>query len=83
MMGFASDTCFLATLGSQAELQAGTCQQIRVYLSDRSDASKITGNACTGNDVNCVVLSSDSSVHTLDLSSETTTGINIPAADDQ
>ena len=77
LLGIANNTCFLAMLGSQVELQAGTYQQIRVFLSDSSDAGKLTSNNCSGNDVNCVVESG--TAHTLELSSEATTGMKIPS----
>lgn len=79
LLGLASNKCFLATLGSKVELQAGHYQQIRVFLSDTSDFNKVSGNSCTGHDVNCVILGSDSSEHTLNLSSESQTGIKIPS----
>lgn len=68
--------CFLATLGDALELQAGSYQQIRIMLASNSAAS-VSGNKCSSGN-NCVVLSADSSVHTLDLSSEAQTGIKIP-----
>jgi hypothetical protein len=79
LLGLANNQCFLATLGSQVELQPGTYQQIRVFLSDSSDFSKLSGNSCAGHDVNCVILNSDGSEHTLNLSSESQTGIKIPS----
>jgi hypothetical protein len=79
MLGIANNNCFLAMLGSNVELQAGSYQQIRIFLSDNSDASKLSVNSCaSGTGVNCVQLA-DSSFHALDLSSETTTGIKIPS----
>ena len=76
LLGLANNQCFLATLGDSLQLQAGTYQQIRVILA--SNSTSISGNAC-GSTANCVVLNSDSSVHTLLLSSEAQTGIKIPS----
>src|SRR5215469_14517243 len=42
-----STECFLAMLGSKVELQAGTFQQIRVFLAP--DGTSISNNHCTGN----------------------------------
>jgi hypothetical protein len=78
LLGQANNQCFLATLGDAQQLQAGNYQQIRLILADNSTGSNITGNAC-GSAANCVVLSADSSVHTLQLSSESQTGIKIPS----
>lgn len=76
LLGLASNQCFLATLGDSMQLQAGSYQQIRVILA--SNSASITNNAC-GSAANCVVLTSDNSVHTLNLSSEAQTGIKIPS----
>src|SRR6266702_4210908 len=76
LLGQANNQCFLATLGATQQLQAGTYQQIRLILADNSVT--ISNNAC-GKSANCVVLSSDSSVHTLQLSSESKTGLKIPS----
>lgn len=78
MLGIANNQCFLATLGSDTPLTAGTYQQIRIFLMDNKATTKPTGNKC-GNDANCVVLAADNSIHTLDLSSEVQTGIKIPS----
>ena len=77
LLGTATSQCFLATLGATTQIPPGSYQQFRVILLDNS-ASKPSGNKC-GNDANCVVLGSDSSVHTLQLSSESKTGIKIPS----
>jgi hypothetical protein len=77
LLGLANNQCFLATLGDALELQAGNYQQIRVILADDSAASKIKNNACAGSS-NCVILN-DGSTHTLQLSSESKTGIKIPS----
>lgn len=79
LLGTANTTCFLATLGSNVALTAGSYQQIRVILLDNSKASQVAGNKCDPNSANCVVLGSDSSVHALALSSESQTGIKIPS----
>ncbi len=76
LLGQANNQCFLATLGDAQQLQAGNYQQIRLILADNS--VNIPNNLCT-NSANCVVLSSDSSVHTLQLSSESKTGLKIPS----
>lgn len=76
LLGQANNQCFLATLGDAQQLQAGSYQQIRLILADNS--ASVTNNAC-GSGANCVVLASDSSVHTLQLSSESKTGIKIPS----
>ena len=71
--------CFLATLAPGTQITAGTYQQIRLILLDNNSGATISGNECTGNAANCVVLAADSSVHTLQLSSEAQTGIKIPS----
>jgi hypothetical protein len=76
LLGQANNQCFLATLGATQELQAGTYQQIRLILA--ANSLSLSGNAC-GAAANCVILTSDSSVHTLQLSSESQTGIKIPS----
>jgi hypothetical protein len=79
MLGTANTTCFLASLGSNVALTAGSYQQIRVILLDNSKASQVSGNKCDNASANCVVLGSDSSIHALALSSESQTGIKIPS----
>lgn len=66
--------CFLAQLGSTTELQAGTYEQIRVYLAP--DSVSVSGNNCSGTN-NCVVYNGQMSP--LELSSETQTGMKIPS----
>jgi hypothetical protein len=78
LLGIANNQCFLAMLGSTVELQQGSYQQIRVYLADNSATNAVAGNKCSTG-VNCVVLASDGSTHSLDLSSESKTGIKIPS----
>jgi hypothetical protein len=75
LLGQAKNQCFLATLGDAQELQAGKYQQIRLILADNN--ANVPNNVCS-NAANCVVLSKDNSVHTLQLSSEAKTGLKIP-----
>jgi hypothetical protein len=80
LLGQASNQCFLASLGSTQQLQPGKYQQIRIILSDNSPSvvnKTLPTNLCTNGAANCVVLN-DGTVHTLQLSSESTTGIKIP-----
>ncbi len=74
-----NNNCFLAMLGSQTQIPAGSYQQIRIILMANGQGNTITGNKCAGNDANCIVLAADNSVHTLLLSSEAQTGIKIPS----
>ncbi len=76
LLGQANNQCYLATLGDAQQLQAGNYQQIRLILADNS--MSISNNACNGS-ANCVVLASDGSIHTLQLSSESKTGLKIPS----
>ncbi len=76
LLGQANNQCFLASLGDNVQLQAGSYQQIRLILANNS--LSLSGNAC-GSAANCVVLTSDGSVHALQLSSEAQTGIKIPS----
>lgn len=78
LLGLANNQCFLASLGDAQQLQAGTYQQIRIILA--SDSASIPSNACGNGSANCIQLTSDSSFHTLNLSSEAQTGIKIPAS---
>lgn len=76
LLGQANNQCFLASLGSTTQLQAGDYQQIRLILADNSTA--VTGNKCGSNGANCVVLN-DGTAAKLNLASEAQTGIKIPA----
>ncbi len=76
LLGQANNQCFLATLGSTTQLQPGSYQQIRIMLA--ANTASPTGDKCNGS-ANCVVLSSDNSVHPLLLSSEAKTGLKIPS----
>jgi hypothetical protein len=78
LLGLANNQCFLATLGSETELQAGSYQQIRIVLATTAPLSG-SSNPCGGNSANCVVLKADGSAHPLDLSGESQTGIKIPS----
>ncbi|HEU5404369.1 MAG TPA: DUF4382 domain-containing protein [Terriglobales bacterium] len=78
LLGQANNDCFLASLGSNTDLQAGTYQQIRVILSNNSPTTG-NSNPCGGNTANCVVLKSNGQAYPLNLSSETQTGIKIPS----
>ena len=75
LLGQANNQCFLASLGDALQLQAGNYQQIRLILAD--NAASVSANACNGS-TNCVVLQ-DGTIHTLELSSESKTGIKIPS----
>ena len=75
----AQTNCVLAQLGS-ASLPAGNYQQIRLLLVSNAPAASdavSSSNACAGNGYNCVVLT-DNSIHELDLSSQSNTGLKIP-----
>lgn len=76
LLGQANNQCFLANLGSTTQLQPGNYQQIRIILAANNAAAG--GDACNGT-ANCVVLSSDNSIHPLLLSSEAKTGLRIPS----
>ncbi len=78
LLAQANNQCFLATLGDNMQLQAGSYQQIRLMLADNSTG--LTTNAC-GTAPNCVMLTSDpaNTPHALLLSSEAQTGLKIPS----
>lgn len=77
LLGQANNQCFLATLGSTTQIQAGTFQQIRIMLA--ANNATVSGNKC-GSTANCVMLNSNPSTpQALMLSSESQTGIKIPA----
>lgn len=72
--------CTLAQLGSNVSLPAGDYQQIRLLLlsNNPSPTEPVpANNACGAAGFNCVVLSDDS-VHVLNLSSQSNTGLKIP-----
>jgi hypothetical protein len=80
LLAQASTECFLAMLGSKKEIQAGTYQQIRVFLAPNNTST--SANQCSsapGNAANCVVLAADNSVHALQLASEAQSGLKIPS----
>jgi len=72
-----ANQCFLAQLGS-AGIQPGTYQQIRILLGGSSVT--VANNKCASS-INCVMLTSDpmNTPQTLQLSSESQTGIKIPS----
>ncbi len=77
LLGQANNQCFLATLGSTMEIQPGTFQQIRIFLAANNVV--VSGNKC-GSTANCVMSSSNpGTAMPLLLSSESQTGIKIPA----
>lgn len=77
LLGVANNQCFLATLGATTALQPGSYQQIRIVLAS---TSTVVANSVCGSSANCVVLSSSPNVaQPLLLSSESKTGIKIPA----
>jgi Domain of unknown function (DUF4382) len=77
LLAQANNQCFLATLGSTAEIQPGSYQQIRIILAGNS--ASVSGNKC-GSTANCVMLtSSPNTPQPLQLSSESQTGIKIPS----
>jgi len=71
----AANQCFLGTLGSNG-IPPGTYQQIRILLA--ASSMGISSNKC-GSSASCVMLTSDpmNTPETLQLSSETQTGIKI------
>jgi Domain of unknown function (DUF4382) len=77
LLAQATTECFLTMLGSKVQIPAGTYQQIRVFLAP--DGTSVSNNQCTGNAANCVVLTSDGSVHDLKLASEAQSGLKIPS----
>lgn len=77
LLGIANNQCFLAMLGANTQLQPGTYQQIRVILADNS--ATISSNNCKTAGANCVILASSPTPQTLQLSSESKTGIKIPS----
>jgi Domain of unknown function (DUF4382) len=81
LLAQASTECFLAMLGSKTEIQAGTYQQIRVFLApdNTSIASSNQCSAAPGNLANCVVLAANNGIQPLTLTSEMQTGLKIPS----
>jgi Domain of unknown function (DUF4382) len=71
--------CFLATIGTNLTLPAGTYQHFRVFLA-ANGTSVVPGSPC-GSFANCLTLASDA-LHTprdLQIGAEATAGIPIPA----
>ncbi|MGB6975791.1 MAG: DUF4382 domain-containing protein [Terracidiphilus sp.] len=91
LLGEANNQCFLASLGDNSELQAGSYQQIRIILaqttagltlSSGTSTSMNSTDVCQGSGgANCVVMGSGNSAQTypLLLSSEAKTGLKIPS----
>jgi uncharacterized protein DUF4382 len=79
LFSLASNGCLLQMLGSNTALPAGAYQQIRLLLVPNNGAMGPlpANNACAGQGFNCVVLN-DKSVHELQLSSQSNTGLKIP-----
>lgn len=77
LLSLGAQECFLATLASGTQIEAGQYQQIRLILGDNSVANQVPNNPC-GSSANCVVLMDDS-VEPLLLSSQAKTGIKIPS----
>jgi hypothetical protein len=78
LMGQTNSQCFLATLANAQPVQAGAYAQFRVLLA--ANSASMSSNACSSaSAANCVVLAADASVHALDLSSESQTGIEVPS----
>ncbi len=76
LLAAATNQCFLATLVSNTALQPGTYQQIRIILANNSAIP--ANNHCGFAGANCVVIAATATPQTLQLSSESTTGIKIP-----
>lgn len=76
MFGQKDPQCFLASLGSQTEIQAGQYQQIRVLLSDVAPGNG--ENPCGPGVANCAITVAGD-ILPLQLSSESRTGIRIPS----
>ena len=72
--------CFLATIGTNLSLPAGTYQQFRVFLA-ADGTSVVPGSPC-GSFANCLTLASDglNTPRDLQIGAEATTGIQIPAS---
>ncbi len=75
LLAQANNQCFLASLGDNLQLQAGSYQQIRIILADNS--TSIANNNCSNGAANCVVVNGTAT--TLQLASEDKTGIKIPS----
>lgn len=80
LLAQASTECFLAMLGSKMEIQAGSYQQIRIFLAQ--DNTSVASNQCSsvpGNLANCLVLAATNFVQPLTLTSEAKSGLKIPS----
>lgn len=79
LLSLSSTTCVLTQLGSTTGLPPGNYQQIRLYLLDNNaSADSVAVNNCGSAGFNCVALAGGG-VGELQLSSESQTGIKIPA----
>ncbi|HEV2425760.1 MAG TPA: DUF4382 domain-containing protein [Terriglobia bacterium] len=79
LLSLSSTTCVLTQLGSTTGLPPGNYQQIRLYLLDNNaSGAGLAANNCGSAGFNCVALASGG-VEELQLSSESQTGIKIPA----
>ena len=79
LLGATTAQCVLAQLATNVQLPAGTYQQIRLILLDNTQTAALgANNQCgTNNGVNCVTLTSDGSIHQVNITSEATTGIKL------
>jgi len=81
LLGVTTAQCVLAQLASNVQVPAGTYQQIRLILLDNTQTQLLSSNQCgVGNGVNCVTLTSDGSVHQINITTEATTGIKLSPA---
>jgi hypothetical protein len=77
LLSLGGNGCVLAQLGATQEIQAGSYQQIRLYLAPNSASVTVAGNQCGAGTNNCVVY--NNITYPLNLSSESQTGIKIPS----
>ncbi|HUX45899.1 MAG TPA: DUF4382 domain-containing protein [Terracidiphilus sp.] len=89
LLGEANNQCFLASLGDNLELQAGSYQQIRLILAPTTAGLTLSTGSATdpaisatdmcqsAGSANCVV--ANGTTYPLQLSSEAQTGIKIPS----
>jgi len=77
LLSLDNDQCLLiGELGSTTGIPAGKYQQIRLYLLSNDAPVGPTNDACDGHGFNCVVDGGE--IHTLNLSSQSQTGLKIP-----
>jgi hypothetical protein len=74
-----SNQCFLATIGTNLSLPAGTYQQFRVFLA--ADGTSVSPGSPCGSFANCLTLATDAlnTPRDLQIGAEATTGIPILA----